>query len=153
MVGSPPVMTQMVEQFKEQKSSIVAVQDVNQEHTNRYGIVSGPIVGPNLIQMSGIIEKPSPEEAPTTLAVVGRYILTPSIFKDLETTKPGVGGEIQLTDGIAKQLLREKVFAYRYIGTRYDCGSKLGFLQATVDLGEQHLEVGKDFSRWLSQRD
>ena len=136
MLGSPPVMAQMVDQFNEKKSCIVAVQDVVREHTNRYGIVSGTNFNSNLIDMGGIIEKPSPEQAPTTLAVVGRYIFTPGIFNELETTTQGVGGEIQLTDGIAKLLLREKVFAYRYTGTRYDCGSKLGFLQATVDLGE-----------------
>jgi len=114
--------------------------------------VSGESVVPDLVDVSGIIEKPAPEVAPTTLAVAGRYILTPSIFRILETIPRGVGGEIQLTDGIARLMQHEKVFAYRYAGVRYDCGSKLGFLQATVDLGECHAEVGSAFAEWLQQR-
>ncbi len=152
MVGQPAIMSQMVDQFAEWQASILAVQDVPREHTSRYGIVSGQNVAEDLVDVSGIIEKPAPEVAPTTLAVAGRYILTPGIFKELENLSRGVGGEIQLTDGIAQLLRREKVFAYRYQGTRYDCGSKLGFLQATVDLGEHHDEVGKEFSAWLKQR-
>ena len=123
------------------------------EQTRRYGIVSGTVVADDLVDMSGIVEKPAPEVAPTTLAVAGRYILTPGIFKELETISRGVGGEIQLTDGIAQLLRREKVFAFRYAGTRYDCGSKLGFLQATVDLGLEHDEVGADFSAWMKERE
>jgi UTP--glucose-1-phosphate uridylyltransferase len=99
-----------------------------------------------------MVEKPAPADAPSTLAVAGRYILTAGIFAELESLPRGVGGEIQLTDGIARLLRREKVFAYRYAGKRYDCGSKLGFLQATVDLGEQHPEVGVEFQAWLAQR-
>lgn len=109
-------------------------------------------VANDLLDVNGIVEKPAPDVAPTTLAVAGRYILTPGIFKELETTPRGVGGGIQLTDGIAQLLRREKVFAYRYQGTRYDCGSKLGFLQATVDLGELHHEVGTEFREWLTGR-
>ena len=153
MVGQPPVMAQMVEQFAEWRASLLAVQDVPREHTKRYGIVSGQVVAEGVVDVSGIVEKPAPEVAPTTLAVAGRYILTPGIFKELENLPRGVGGEIQLTDGIAQLLRREKVFAYRYKGTRYDCGSKLGFLQATVDLGEHHAEVGEEFSAWLRQRE
>ncbi len=152
MVGEPPVMAQMVRQYAEWRTSLLAVQDVPREHTRRYGIVSGAVVNDGLTDITGIVEKPAPEVAPTTLAVAGRYILTPGIFKELETIPRGVGGEIQLTDGIAQLLRREKVFAYRYAGTRYDCGSKLGFLQATVDLGVQHHEVGADFAQWLDER-
>ena len=152
MVGTPGIMTQMVEQFAEWQTSILAVQDVPREHTKRYGIVSGQSINHDIVDVTGIVEKPAPDIAPTTLAVAGRYILTPGIFKELENVKRGVGGEIQLTDGIAQLLRREKVFAYRYKGTRYDCGSKLGFLQATVDLGEHHDEVGGEFSAWLEQR-
>ena len=152
MVGEPPIMAQMVQQFAEWRTSLLAVQDVPREHTKRYGIVSGTVVHDGLLDVTGIIEKPAPEVAPTTLAVAGRYILTPGIFKELENLPRGVGGEIQLTDGIAQLLRREKVFAYRYAGTRYDCGSKLGFLQATVDLGRRHAEVGTDFSAWLDQQ-
>lgn len=149
MVGQTPIMKQMVAQFAHWRSSILAVQDVPREHTKRYGIVSGSAVEHGVVDVMGIIEKPAPELAPTTLAVAGRYILTPGIFHELENIPRGVGGEIQLTDGIAQLLRREKVFAYRYKGTRYDCGSKLGFLQATVDLGLQHGEVGDEFTEWL----
>jgi UTP--glucose-1-phosphate uridylyltransferase len=152
MVGEPAIMAQMVQQFARSRCSILAVQDVPREHTNRYGVVSGQSVEERLIDVSGIVEKPAPDIAPSTLAVAGRYILTPSIFAELENTPRGVGGEIQLTDAIAHLLRSEKVFAYRYQGTRYDCGSKLGFLQATVDLGVKHAEVGADFADWLKAR-
>jgi len=152
MVGPTPIMQQMVAQFAHWRSSILAVQDVPREHTKRYGIVSGSAVGQGVVDVTGIVEKPAPELAPTTLAVAGRYILTPGIFHELENIPRGVGGEIQLTDGIAQLLRREKLFAYRYEGTRYDCGSKLGFLQATVDLGLQHAEVGAEFTDWLQSR-
>ena len=152
MVGHTPIMKQMVEQFAHWRSSILAVQDVPREHTKRYGIVSGSVVEDGVVDVSGIVEKPAPDVAPSTLAVAGRYILTPGIFHELENIPRGVGGEIQLTDGIAQLLRREKVFAYRYEGTRYDCGSKLGFLQATVDLGVQHAEVGSEFAEWLKGR-
>ena len=152
MVGTPAIMTQMVARFAEQQTSILAVQDIPRAHTQRYGIVRGESVTADLVNLAGIIEKPAPEAAPTTLAVAGRYILTPGIFAELEHVSRGVGGEIQLTDAIAQLLHREKVFAYRYQGTRYDCGSKLGFLQATVDLAEQHQEVGAEFSSWLASR-
>ena len=152
MVGETPIMQQMVAQFAHWRSSILAVQDVPREHTNRYGIVSGSTVEPDVVDLTGIVEKPSPEQAPSTLAVAGRYILTPGIFHELENIPRGVGGEIQLTDGIAQLLRREKVFAFRYQGTRYDCGSKLGFLQATVDLGVRHAEAGNEFAQWLSAR-
>jgi UTP--glucose-1-phosphate uridylyltransferase len=153
MVGKPSIMAQMVQQFTEWQTCILAVQDVPPEHTNRYGIVSGHSVTNNLLDVTGVVEKPAPELAPTTLAIAGRYILTPGIFKELENLPRGVGGEIQLTDGISNLLRREKVFAYRYNGQRYDCGSKLGFLQATVDLAERHPEVGADFTAWLATRE
>lgn len=153
MVGNQPVLKQMVEQFSHWRASILAVQDVPREHTNRYGIVSGQTVSSEVLDVSGVVEKPNPVDAPSTLAVAGRYILTSGIFTELESLTRGVGGEIQLTDGIARLLRREKVFAYRYEGQRYDCGSKLGFLQATVDLAEKHAEVGAEFRDWLTQRE
>jgi len=152
MVGEPSVTAQLVAQFNQLQSSIVAVQDVPREHTKRYGIVSGEVVVNGLVELSGIVEKPEPDVAPTTLAVAGRYVLTASIFDELENVSKGVGGEIQLTDGIASLMRKENVYAYRYQGARYDCGSKLGFLQATVDLGKQHHEVGNDFMKWLAGR-
>ncbi|WP_310644120.1 UTP--glucose-1-phosphate uridylyltransferase GalU [Limnohabitans sp.] len=152
MVGEPSVTAQLVAQFNALQSSIVAVQDVPLEHTKRYGIVSGAVVADDLVEMTAIVEKPEPAKAPSTLAVAGRYVLSGNIFNELEALPRGVGGEIQLTDGIANLLRKEKVYAYRYAGKRYDCGSKLGFLQATVDLGEHHHEVGAEFSDWLSNR-
>jgi UTP--glucose-1-phosphate uridylyltransferase len=152
MVGTPSVTKQMVDQFFELGSSIIAVQEVPRKHTMRYGIVSGQEISKSLLDVSGIVEKPSPDVAPTTLAVAGRYILTASIFQKLEKLSRGIGGEIQLTDGIAQLLHREKVFAFHYQGVRYDCGSKLGFLQATVDLAQCHNEVGAEFSDWLRSR-
>ena len=152
MVGSPAIMAQMVQQFAKWHGSILAAQDVPREHTKRYGIVNGLNVADNVVDLNSIVEKPAPEVAQSTLAVAGRYILTPAIFNELENLPVGVGGEIQLTDGIAQLLRREKVYAYRYKGARYDCGSKLGLLQAIVDLGEHHDEVGPEFSEWLRSR-
>ena len=150
MVGQPSITAQMIAQYNEWRASILAVQDVPREDTRKYGIVSGTQIDEQLVDVSSIIEKPKAEDAPSTLAVAGRYILTPGIFDEIANVKPGAGGEIQLTDAIASLLRREKVFAYRYQGTRYDCGSKLGFLQATVDLAQQHPDVGVDFSQWLT---
>jgi len=152
MVGQPSITAQMVKQYEELQASILAVQDVPREQTNRYGIVSAAHTAGDLTDISGIVEKPAPADAPGTLAVAGRYILTPGIFQELKNTPKGAGGEIQLTDAIALLLKKEKVFAYRYQGIRYDCGSKLGFLQATVDLGEHHPQVGAEFTAWLASR-
>jgi UTP--glucose-1-phosphate uridylyltransferase len=149
MVGEPPVLKQMVEQFGEWRASILAVQEVPVEHTRRYGIVAGTPVNDRLIDISRIVEKPAPEDAPSRLGVAGRYILTPGVFHEIATQPRGVGGEIQLTDGIASLLRREKVFAYRYQGKRYDCGSKEGFLQANVELALAHPEVGPGFREYL----
>ena len=155
MVGPPdgkPVLAQMVEQFDEWHASILAVQEVPAEHTKRYGIVSGRPVGDRMLDLTGIVEKPAPEVAPSRLGVAGRYILTPGIFKEIRNQPRGVGGEIQLTDGIAGLLRREKVFAYTYQGQRYDCGSKEGFLQANVELALAHPTLGAEFKRYLDAR-
>lgn len=147
--GEPPVMQQMVAQYGEQGSSILAVQEVPREETRSYGIVASTPLAERLEKVSSMVEKPKPEDAPSNLAVVGRYILTPRIFHYLENGKPGAGGEIQLTDGISALLQEERVLAYRYLGHRYDCGSKLGYLQATVTLGQRHPEVGAAFATYL----
>jgi UTP--glucose-1-phosphate uridylyltransferase len=149
MVGSPPVLAQMVEQFQEWRASILAVQEVPAEQTQRYGIVAGTPVNDRLINVERIVEKPKPAEAPSRLGVAGRYILTPGVFHEIENQKRGVGGEIQLTDGIAGLLRREKVFAYRYEGRRYDCGSKEGFLEANVELALEHPQLGAAFREYL----
>ncbi len=149
MVGTPPVLAQMVEQFKEWRASILAVQEVPAEHTQRYGIVGGTQVNDRLVNVERIVEKPKPADAPSRLGVAGRYILTPGVFHEIANQKRGVGGEIQLTDGIAGLLRREKVFAYRYEGQRYDCGSKEGFLQANVELALTHPQLGAGFREYL----
>jgi UTP--glucose-1-phosphate uridylyltransferase len=149
MIGTPPVLAQMVAQFEERGGSIVAVQEVPSEHTRRYGIVAGKAVGERLIEIEKIVEKPAPEVAPSRLGVAGRYVLTPRVFDEIARQRQGVGGEIQLTDGIAGLIRHEKVFAYRYEGRRYDCGSKEGFLQANVELALEDAELGADFRRYL----
>jgi UTP--glucose-1-phosphate uridylyltransferase len=149
MVGTPPVLAQMVEQYDEWRASILAVQEVPAEQTNRYGIVAGTVVNDRLMDVNRIVEKPNPDVAPSRLGVAGRYILTPGVFRAIENQPRGVGGEIQLTDGIAGLLRREKVFAYRYHGDRYDCGSKDGFLKANVQLALTHPQLGAGFREYL----
>ena len=149
MVGQKPILKQMVEQYNEWRASIIAVQEVPAEHTRRYGIVAGTAVNDRLMDVSRIVEKPAPAEAPSRLGVAGRYILTPGVFHEIMNQQRGVGGEIQLTDGIAGLLRREKVFAYSYEGKRYDCGSKEGFLQANVELALQHPVLGTGFRDYL----
>lgn len=152
MVSHPPVMVQMVEQFTSLHTSILAVESVPHSLVGRYGIVDGHNSSSNLIRVSNIVEKPDPKYTPSTLAVAGRYILSPLIFNILSQISAGIGGEIQLTDAISKLLEYEQVVAYRFHGRRYDCGSKLGFLQASVDLAEQHSEIGEEFTAWLAER-
>jgi UTP--glucose-1-phosphate uridylyltransferase len=152
MVGpadGKPVLAQMVEQFEEWQVSILAVQEVPAEQTRRYGIVAGNRVNDRLVDVTQMVEKPAPEQAPSRLGVAGRYILTPGVFREIAAQPRGVGGEIQLTDGIAALLRREKVFAYRYDGKRYDCGSKEGFLEANVELALAHPLLGPGFRRFL----
>ena len=149
MVGQPPVLQQMVAQYGEWRASILAVQEVPAEQTRRYGIVAGTEVNERVMDVSRIVEKPAPEEAPSRLGVAGRYILTPGVFHEIATQPRRVGCEIQLTDGIASLLRREKVFAYRYEGRRYDCGSKEGFLEANVELALAHPLLGPGFRAFL----
>jgi UTP--glucose-1-phosphate uridylyltransferase len=149
MVGDTPVLKQMVQQYEEWRVSILAVQEVPAEHTRRYGIVAGTTISDQLMDVSRIVEKPAPEVAPSRLGVAGRYILTPGVFHEIANQQRGVGNEIQLTDGIAGLLRREKVFAYRYEGKRYDCGSKEGFLQANVELALAHPQLGPGFKEFL----
>ncbi|HNP52714.1 MAG TPA: sugar phosphate nucleotidyltransferase, partial [Nitrosomonas nitrosa] len=152
MVAEKPVIAQLIEQYQVLQGSIIAVEDVPRLQTDRYGIVSGIENCPGVLSVNKIVEKPSPDNAPSTLAVVGRYILTAAIFNEIRNQRPGVGGEIQLTDGIASLLKKEQVFSYRYKGKRYDCGSKIGYLKATVDLASCHPEVCDSFNNWLINR-
>jgi UTP--glucose-1-phosphate uridylyltransferase len=150
--GSDGVMAQMTAQFKREQCSLLGVQDVPRENTRQYGIVSTEPFAERLEKVKGIVEKPAPEKAPSTLAVVGRYILTPGVFAYLEKLGKGAGGEIQLTDGIEALMQSETVLAYRYQGRRFDCGSKIGYLQASVEIGLQHAETGPAFAEWLKLR-
>jgi UTP--glucose-1-phosphate uridylyltransferase len=147
--GGPPVLTQMVEVFNEFPTSLLAVQEVPLEHVRRYGIVAGDPAGERVMKVRQMIEKPSAETAPSRMGVAGRYILTPAVFDFIRSNPRGAGGEIQLTDGIARLIDTEGVHAYQYQGKRYDCGSKQGFLEATVELALKHGEVGPAFRDYL----
>jgi UTP--glucose-1-phosphate uridylyltransferase len=149
--GEAPVLAQMAAVFDYEKTSILAVQNVDRAHTRQYGIVKADAYRERLDGVTAIVEKPMPDVAPSTLAVVGRYILTPRIFDYLETIGAGAGGEIQLTDGIAALMESERVLAYHYAGTRYDCGSKLGYLKATTAMGLRHPETGAAYREFLEQ--
>ncbi|NVE00948.1 UTP--glucose-1-phosphate uridylyltransferase GalU [Massilia sp. BJB1822] len=149
--GVKPVLAQMTETYTYERASLLAVQEVPRADTRQYGIVSAEAYRPNIDLVSTIVEKPHPEVAPSTLAVVGRYVLTARVFDYLETLGAGTGGEIQLTDGIAALMQAERVLAYRYEGQRYDCGSKLGYLKATLAMGLKHEETGKAFRAYLNE--
>ncbi|AVP58328.1 UTP--glucose-1-phosphate uridylyltransferase GalU [Pulveribacter suum] len=147
--GGPGVMAQMTGAFSKQGRSLIAVQEVPADHTRRYGIVRGASAGDSLLRVEEIVEKPAPEKAPSRMGVAGRYVLTPRIFEEIRNQPRGVGGEIQLTDAIARLMQHEAVYAYEYVGKRYDCGSKEGFLEATVELALQHPQVGEYFREYL----
>jgi len=147
--GEPPVLKQMVEVYDRHQCSVLGVEDVPREQTNRYGIVGSTNMEPNVERVNAIVEKPQPDAAPSTLAVVGRYILTPRIFSHLAKVQRGAGGEIQLTDGIAALMRDEQLLAHRFTGVRYDCGSKFGYLQAQVAYGLNHPETGEEFAAYL----
>ncbi|MDC1284820.1 UTP--glucose-1-phosphate uridylyltransferase GalU [Gammaproteobacteria bacterium] len=151
--GDKSCLRQMVEVYEKEQSGVIGVQKVPLEDVKNYGVVAGQNTTDRLWKLSGLVEKPKPEDAPSNVAVVGRYILESSIFEILEETQPGSGGEIQLTDAIAKQLQQESVYAYEFEGRRYDCGSKLGYLQATLEYGLKHPEVGAAFKAYLKKMD
>ena len=147
----PGVLKQMVDVFKQSQSSIVAVEKILPEQSKSYGVIKGTPAGDKLTKMSRIVEKPEPKDAPSDQGVVGRYIFTSSIFKHIDGLKPGAGGEYQLTDAIQSLLVEESVYAYAYDGVRYDCGSKIGFLKATVEFALRHPEIGAEFANYLSK--
>jgi UTP--glucose-1-phosphate uridylyltransferase len=152
LIRSPAkgVVAQMAEVYERFGASVLAVQEVPREETKQYGIVQVEPGPQGELRVTSMVEKPDPSKAPSNLAVVGRYLLTPRIFEKLEQTDPGAGGEIQLTDAIAALLKDEPVIAYPFEGKRYDCGSKLGYLEATVELALAHPELGEAFSAYLS---
>jgi UTP--glucose-1-phosphate uridylyltransferase len=142
---------QMVSVFDHYRASIIGTQTVAIEESDKYGMVAGPRLDERIARVEEIVEKPAPADAPSDQAIVGRYVLTPAIFDLLRTTEHGAGGEIQLTDGIAALRQHEQVLSYSFEGRRYDCGSKIGYLQATVDLALQHEEVAEGFRDYLKQ--
>jgi len=150
--GRPPVLTQMIGVFDHYHCSVVGVEEIEPQETRSYGVIEGKAWDDRVFRMSGVVEKPEPAQAPSNLGVVGRYVLTPGIFGHLRKTQPGAGGEIQLTDAIQSLLADEQVLAYRYHGKRFDCGSKLGYLKATVEFALKHPEVKAGFEAYLNAK-
>jgi len=145
-----PVMRQMIDVYQKHRCPIVAVERISRERTSDYGIVGARPAGDHLYQVTDLVEKPSPEEAPSDLAIIGRYILTPDVFKHLEATAAGRGGEIQLTDGLRSLLRRRRIYAYRFSGTPYDPGDKLGFMKAPVEFALRRPDLGAPFRAYLT---
>ena len=146
-----PVLRQMIDLYEQHNSSVIGVQNVPLEQTQQYGIVRPQSMGVRIHRIADIVEKPQPENAPSTLGVVGRYIFTPEIFDSLDNLRPGTGGEIQLTDAIAAMLAQHPVLAYEFKGRRYDCGSKLGYLEASVVYALRHPSIAEDFGNFITQ--
>ncbi len=147
--GGASCIQQMVDVYEEKQGSIIGTQTVEITESDKYGMVAGPKLGERISRVDEIIEKPDPAEAPSDQAVVGRYILTPAIMDKLKTTKRGAGNEIQLTDAIAELRKTEEIYAYSFEGRRYDCGSKIGYLEANVEIALQHDEMADDFRNYL----
>lgn len=147
--GKVPAMTQMVEVYKKYRHSVLAVQRVPKENISSYGVIKGELLEDGVFKVSDMVEKPRAEDAPSDLAVIGRYILTPDIFDYLENTKPGKGGEIQLTDAIKSMASRHPVYALEFEGDRYDAGDKLGFLKANVSFALKRDELKGEFTQFL----
>lgn len=150
VVARKPVLQQMVEVFNEYKTSILGVQEVAEDVVHKYGIVDGRHVDEGIYKVKDLVEKPAIEVAPSRIAILGRYILTPSIFSYLETQEPGAGGEIQLTDGLKRLAQNEAMYAYIFKGHRYDVGTKIGFLQANIEFALRNPEVTDDLKNYLA---
>jgi UTP--glucose-1-phosphate uridylyltransferase len=147
--GGSSCIQQMVEVYNKKHGSVIGTQTVPVTESDKYGMVAGPVIEEGLSRVDEIVEKPSPAEAPSDQAVVGRYILTPAIFNKLKTTQRGAGNEIQLTDAIAELRKQEEIFAYSFKGRRFDCGSKIGYLEANIEIALQHDEMADEFKRYL----
>ena len=144
-----PVLRQMINVYQRYPGTILAIQKVPRSQTRHYGIIDAKKIEKGIYLVKHMVEKPAPEEAPSNLAIIGRYILTPEIFSSLEHTKPGKGGEIQLTDGLKMLMAKQPIYAYEFEGTRHDAGDKLGFLKATVEFGLKNNEFGSEFRSYL----
>lgn len=144
-----PCLQQMMEMYEEYKTTILGVQEIDREEVNKYGVVDGKHIEDGVYKVKGLVEKPSVEEAPSNIAILGRYVITPAIFEILEQTEPGKGGEIQLTDALKELALREAMYAYVFEGRRYDVGDKLGFLQATVEYALRREDLREEFLAYL----
>jgi UTP--glucose-1-phosphate uridylyltransferase len=147
--ASRPVLKQLIIQHEKEQASVIAIEDIPKEKTLQYGIVDVSGSKGNLHKINSIVEKPQPQDAPSTLGVIGRYVFNPEIFDCLEKIKPGKGGEIQLTDAIQMLLGQQSIFAYQFEGKRYDCGDKLGFMKANIEFSKKHPEIGKEFIEFL----
>jgi UTP--glucose-1-phosphate uridylyltransferase len=152
MDSQPPAMARMAQIFETEGVSLLGVEEVPRDQTQSYGIVTIDGMRGDQARIHSIVEKPRPADAPSNLGVIGRYVLTPRVFDLLGAVTPGAGGEIQLTDAISALLAHERVLAVRLPGRRFDCGSKLGYLQATIELGLRHEEIGSAFARYLKSR-
>lgn len=150
IVNQPSCLEQMLEVYNEVKATVIAVQEVPRDEVNRYGVIEPLEINDRLIEIKDLVEKPRPEEAPSNLAVIGRYILVPEVFPLLAQVQPGAGGEIQLTDALRLLACRERVYAYRFQGKRYDIGDKLGFLQATVEFALARPDLAGPFREYLA---
>ena len=148
--NSKPCLDQMIDLYNEKKATILGVQEVADEDVSKYGIVDGELLGKDLYKVNGLVEKPSIEEAPTNVAIVGRYIITPAIFEILENTKPGKGGEIQLTDALVELSRLEDMYAYVFKGKRYDVGNVMGFLEANIEFALRDIRVKAELKSYLS---
>lgn len=152
LTGGTPVLHQMIQVFQHYRCSVIGVEAIEKEQSRSYGVIDGKKWDNSIFKLSGIVEKPAPEKAPSNMGVVGRYVLTANIFEHIRQLVPGAGGEYQLTDAIQSLIQKEQVVAYEYEGTRYDCGSKLGYLKATVEFALTHPEVKDEFANFLKNR-
>jgi UTP--glucose-1-phosphate uridylyltransferase len=157
VVSERPCIEQLIEAYRQTHSSVVAVMEVPREETERYGVIDpdpdGPTDDPRLRKVRGLVEKPDAEHAPSNLAIIGRYVLTPKIFEKLEATQHGAGGEIQLTDAIEALMDEQDVYAYEFEGKRYDAGTTMGWLKASVELALERPDIGAEFRRYLETVD
>ena len=151
IAADEPCLKQLADVFEDRRCSVIGVETVPADETDKYGIVAAKLITGRLSRIDQIVEKPKPAAAPSNLGVVGRYVLTPAIYEKLERTGRGAGGEIQLTDGISALLDDESVYAYAFEGRRFDCGSKLGYLEATVEYALKHPSLSEEFSRFLAR--